>query len=154
MANDASPTPGRPVTIFIDGREYQTRGRQATPADLRRLPQPPLSSDRQLWLDIPDAPDRHLAEDERIELVPGMRFFTEPQPITVHIDRIAYTVSRKRMTGLELRALPTPPVAPDRDLWLDRIDQQDKKIADDAVVQLRDGMRFFTAPGRINPGAR
>ncbi|GAA3797036.1 multiubiquitin domain-containing protein [Streptomyces phyllanthi] len=153
MTHTGSTAHGVPVSIFIDGHEYQSHARRVTTADLRRLPRPPIAEDRQLWLDIPDAPDRSLADGESLDLAPGMRFFSE-HPITLHIDRIAYTVTRKRMTGQELRALPTPPVAPDRDLWLDRIDEQDKKIADDEVVRLRDGIRFFTAPGRINPGAR
>ncbi|MET8631766.1 multiubiquitin domain-containing protein [Streptomyces sp. NPDC004680] len=142
------------VLIFIDGHEYKVHGHRVTAADLRQLARPPIARDRQLWLDIPDAPDQLLADGENIELRPDMRFFSEPHPVTLYIDRTAYTVTRKRMTGDEMRHLPTPPLAADRDLWLDRIDEQDKKIADDDVVRLHDAMRFFTAPGRINPGAR
>jgi hypothetical protein len=154
---NASETPAaaeRHIPVFIDGHEYASRVRRVTEADLRRLPRPPIPDGKELWLDIPDEQDRPLAEGETIELAPGMRFFSEPYEITIHIDRTRYTVTKKRMTGLELRAVPAPPVASDRDLWLDIIDKRDKKIADDDIVRLRDGMRFFTAPGRINPGAR
>lgn len=154
MAETVSAAHPPRIEIFIDGDAYQVHARHVTAAELRRLPQPPIPAERQLWLDIPDAPDRPLADGKSIDLMPGMRFFSEPQSITIHIDRTAYTVTSKRMTGQELRAVPMPPVAPDRDLWLDRVDQQDKKITDHEVVRLRDGMRFFTAPGRINPGSR
>lgn len=156
MSAPESPTSagGQPVQIFIDGNEYESHTGRVTEADLRRLPRPPIPADRQAWLDIPDEQDRPLAEGETIVLVPGMRFFTEPHEITIHIDRHSYTVTKKRMTGTELRVVPTPPVAEDRDLWMDVINERDVKIADDKVVRLRDGMRFFTAPGRINPGAR
>jgi hypothetical protein len=41
------------------------------------------------------------------------------------------------MTGAELRAVPTPAVAGDRDLWLDVPDGRDRKIQDDDVVMPR-----------------
>ncbi|MGW9205714.1 multiubiquitin domain-containing protein [Embleya sp. NPDC055664] len=145
---------GRRIPIFIDGHEYESRTEHVSAANLRHLARPAIPQDKEIWLDIPDALDRPLEEDETIALVPGMRFFSEIREISIHIDRAAYTVTRKRMTGAELRAVPVPPVAADRDLWLDIVDKQDKKIADDETVRLRDGMRFFTAPGRINPGSR
>ena len=37
---------------------------------------------------------------------------------------------------------------------LDVPDKRDIKIQDEDVVRLTDGTRFFTAPGRINPGAQ
>lgn len=155
MNASQAPETGKPrIPIFIDGREYTSRASRMAEADLRHISQPPIDEDQQLYLDIPDAPDRFLEAGETIELSAGMRFFSEPPEITIHIDRTPYTVAKKRMTGLELRAVPTPPIAEDRDLWLDRIDQRDKKITDHEVVRLRDGMRFFTAPGRINPGTR
>ncbi|MFJ9806598.1 multiubiquitin domain-containing protein [Streptomyces wuyuanensis] len=149
----AVPSPSaRRITVFIDGHKYDTARHRATPAQLRRLPNPDIPSDKAIWVDIPDAPDRCLAEEEPIDLGDGMRFFSDPQPVTIFIDRHRYEVTRKRMTGQEIRALPTPPVPDDRDLWLDVVDQHDRKIAADELIRLRDGMRFFTAPGSINPG--
>ncbi len=141
------------ITIAIDGRDYATATRHATPAQLRRIAAPDIPEDKEIWLDVPDAPDRRIEENEHTELRDGMRFFSDPRTIAIFIDRTRYEATRKRMTGLELRALPQPPVAEDRDLWLDVVDQHDRKIADDEVVPLHNGMRFFTAPGRINPGA-
>src|SRR5665213_1623595 len=56
----------------------------------------------------------------------------------IQIDRAKYEVTKSVMTGAELRAVA--PGAPD------------KKIGDTDRVQMRDGLRFFTAPGQINPG--
>ncbi|MFC1404986.1 MULTISPECIES: multiubiquitin domain-containing protein [Streptacidiphilus] len=140
--------------IFINGVATRSQADAVTPAELRRLAQPPIPQDEKMWLDIPDAPDEPLREEEVVHLVPDMRFFSQPQQICIVIDRVRYEVTHRRMTGSQLRAVPTPPVPADRDLWLDRPDEQDKKIADDEVVRLYDGIRFFTAPGRINPGAR
>ncbi|QKW17665.1 multiubiquitin domain-containing protein [Kitasatospora sp. NA04385] len=140
------------ITIAIDGREYATATRHATPAQLRRIADPDIRRTRRSGSTCPTTgpPGR---ESEHLELRDGMRFFSDPRTIAIFIDRSRYEVTHKRMTGLELRALPQPPVADDRDLWLDVVDQHDRKIADDEVVSLHDGMRFFTAPGRINPGA-
>lgn len=71
----------------------------------------------------------------------------------IKIDRHEYTVHQRTMTGSELRNLPKPPIGPDRDLFEVVPGGSDKKISDTDVVKMRDGLRFFTAPARINPGA-
>ena len=70
----------------------------------------------------------------------------------IQIDRVHYTVTKDRMTGSELRLVPTPPIGPDRDLFEVVPGGTDRKITDSSVVEIRDGMRFFTAPAQINPG--
>lgn len=72
--------------------------------------------------------------------------------ISIKIDRETFRVEREQMTGGELRQLPTPPIGPDRDLFQVVPGGSDRKLADDTVVKLKDGMRFFTAPAQINPG--
>ena len=72
---------------------------------------------------------------------------------TIKIDRIEYEVHERKRTGLQLRQLPTPPIGPDRDLFEVIPGGSDLKIADDMEVKMRDGLRFFTAPAQINPGA-
>jgi len=71
----------------------------------------------------------------------------------IQIDRAEYTVHREFMTGLELRHVPSPPIGPDRDLFEVVPGGSDKKIADNERVKIRNGLRFFTAPAQINPGA-
>jgi hypothetical protein len=72
--------------------------------------------------------------------------------INIQIDRIHYKVKQKMMTGAELRQLPATPIAADRDLFQVVPGGSDHKIGDADLVELRDGARFFTAPGQINPG--
>lgn len=71
----------------------------------------------------------------------------------IQIDRTHYTVHQRKMTGAELRRVPTPPIPPDRDLYEVRPGEQDRLIEDTTVVEIRDGLRFFTAPHHINPGS-
>lgn len=70
------------------------------------------------------------------------------------IDRDQYTSQAAELTGAELRALASPPIPPERDLYQVRPGDDDLLIRDDDRVRLRDGLRFFTAPGHINPGQR
>jgi hypothetical protein len=76
----------------------------------------------------------------------------EKEHFQIHIDRVHFTVERDTMTGAELRALPTPPIGPERDLFEVVPGGTDRKIEDGHAVLLRNGMRFFTAPSHINPG--
>jgi hypothetical protein len=71
----------------------------------------------------------------------------------IQIDRIHYSVDGREMTGAELRRVPTPPIPPDRDLYEVRPGEPDRLIEDHTVVEIRDGLRFFTAPHHINPGS-
>jgi hypothetical protein len=77
----------------------------------------------------------------------------EDQPVfEIKIDRAEYKVHQRTLTGQELRNLPNPPIGPDRDLFEVVPGGSDVKIADNQVVQMRNGLRFFTAPAQINPG--
>lgn len=76
-----------------------------------------------------------------------------PEKFQIQIDRVHFTVEKPEMTGAELRHLPTPPIGADRDLFEVVPGGTDIKIGDSALVKLRNGMRFFTAPAQINPGA-
>jgi hypothetical protein len=142
------------VTIHINGKPYQHGAAAVTPAEIRRIARPPIPDNKQLWLDVVDAPDQLLSEGEIVELENGLHFFSEIPAITITIDRHTCEVRKRKMTGAELRSVPTPAVAGDRDLWLDVPDGRDRKIQDEDVVMLTNHMRFYTAPGRINPGAK
>ena len=71
----------------------------------------------------------------------------------IQIDRVKYKVTQSVMTGAQLRALPSGGIPHDRDLFEVVPGAPDKKIGDNDRVEIRDGLRFFTAPGQINPGA-
>jgi Multiubiquitin len=70
----------------------------------------------------------------------------------IQIDRKHYTVIESQMTGAQLRALPTPAIGPDRDFFEVVPGGTDRKIGDSDVVEMRNGLRFFSAPAQINPG--
>jgi Multiubiquitin len=74
-------------------------------------------------------------------------------PYTIKIDRTVYKVDAQQLTGLQLRHLSAPPIGADRDLFEVVPGGSDVKVLDEQVVQMRDGLRFFTAPAQINPGA-
>lgn len=75
-----------------------------------------------------------------------------PPHFQIRIDREHYMVTQVALTGLELRALPDPDIGADRDLFEVVPGGSDIKIENDAVIEMRSGMRFFTAPAQINPG--
>ena len=71
----------------------------------------------------------------------------------IFIDKVQYRAPSDDMTGQGLRDLVVPPVPADRDLWLEVPGRSDEKIENVQVVELKNGMHFFTAPTQINPGA-
>lgn len=70
----------------------------------------------------------------------------------IQIDRVHYVVSKSPITGAELRQIPPTPIGADRDLFEVVPGGPDRKVENDTVVEIRNGMRFFTAPAHINPG--
>lgn len=75
-----------------------------------------------------------------------------PKEFKIQIDRVHYEVAETHLTGAQLRALPNPPIGPDRDLFEVVPGGTDLKLGDADVVEMRNGERFFTAPAQINPG--
>jgi Multiubiquitin len=75
-----------------------------------------------------------------------------PKTFEIKIDRTGYKVSERMLTGAQLRALPEPDIGPDRDLFEVVPGGSDLKIEADTQVEMRNGLRFFTAPAQINPG--
>lgn len=75
-----------------------------------------------------------------------------PKAFEIKIDRTAYKVEQAVLTGTQLRELPEPDVGPDRDLFEVVPGGSDIKIGAEAAVEMRNGLRFFTAPAQINPG--
>lgn len=75
-----------------------------------------------------------------------------PDEFNIQIDREHYKVSQAEMMGAELRLVPPTPIPPERDLFEVVPGHPDRKIENDQPVEIRNGLRFFTAPGTINPG--
>lgn len=75
------------------------------------------------------------------------------RPIRIHLDRVPYEIHQHELTGAQIRALPSPPISPDFDLWQEeRGDVEDRLIAPTDTVKLKEDMHFYSAPATINPG--
>jgi hypothetical protein len=74
------PKPGK-VPIYIDGTKYHPEGGKLSGTQIRTVPAPSVSDDRDLWLDVVDGLDELIEDDQIVELVPNMRFFTVPRVI-------------------------------------------------------------------------
>lgn len=72
--------------------------------------------------------------------------------VKIRIDREDFTVREEFLSGAQLRTLPTPAIGVDRDLFQVVPGGSDKKIELTDRVEMRPGLRFFTAPAQINPG--
>jgi len=90
--------------------------------------------------------------DEAIKEIKEAEAHHHETHLEIQIERTTYRVELKHMTGMQLRALPSAPIGPDRDLFEVVPGGTDRKIGDDEVVELRNGLRFFSAPAQINPG--
>ena len=77
----------------------------------------------------------------------------KPTKFQIQIDRVHYEVTVDEMTGAEVRRVPDPDIGADRDVFEVIPGQPDRKLGDADVVEIRNGKRFFTAPGQINPGS-
>src|SRR5690349_4847430 len=77
-----------------------------------------------------------------------------PKTFGTKIDRTTYKVDEPILTGAQLRALPNPPIGPDRDLFEVVPGGSDLKIEADSRVEMRNGLRFFTAPAQIKSRPR
>ena len=75
------------------------------------------------------------------------------KPIRIHLDRVPYEVQQHELTGAQIRALPSPPIAAEFDLWQEaRGDVEDQLVAPTDKVKLKEDMHFYSAPATINPG--
>ena len=152
------PVP-RGFRIRIDRTAYTVTQGKLSGAELRRVPPTPIPPDLDLYLVVPGDDDRKIKDDDTVEMRDGLRFVTKshsgvpvPRGFRIRIDRTEYTVTQGKLSGAELRRVPPTPVPPDRDLYLVVPGDDDRKIKDDDTVEMRDGLRFFTAPSTINPG--
>lgn len=80
MANDHGKDPGIPIQI--DHKKYTAPTTPMTGSQLRTLADPDIGSDRDLWLTVPGpADDLLIGNDLKVDLKPGMHFYTAPTTI-------------------------------------------------------------------------
>ena len=92
-------------------------------------------------------------ELDALEVEPNPEKPDTDKSYEIQIDRIMYTLTENRLTGFELRQVPDPPIPPSRDLFEIVPGRPDRKVENDDRILVQDGLRFFTAPSNINPGA-
>jgi hypothetical protein len=74
--------------------------------------------------------------------------------IPIFIDNTKYDAPDDHMTGTQLRALPKPPVAAERDLWLEIPGPKDDELIEPTKkYEVKPGSHYYTAPKTLNPGA-
>ncbi len=91
----------------------------------------------------PAAIDRQVQDGQPLEL------------FRVKIDRDQFDWRQATISGQQLRDLPNPPVAGDRDLYEEVPEGEDRIIEPTSVVNLKEHgeTRFFSAPHHVTPGA-
>ena len=73
--------------------------------------------------------------------------------ITIYIDRGAFRVTRRVVTGGELRTFATPAIGGEYELYhASPGNEPDRVVHDEEVVELEDGSQFFSAPKMIMAG--
>lgn len=79
------------ITIKIDKETFRVDVEQMTGAELRQLPDPPIGTDRDLFLIKPGpAEDERIADDQTVALKNGMHFFTAPSTINPGVNAPAH----------------------------------------------------------------
>ena len=73
--------------------------------------------------------------------------------ITIYIDRSAFRVPRRAVTGEALRALATPAIGGEYELYqVSHGGESDRLVDNEEVLELEDGSQFFSAPRMIMAG--
>jgi len=132
----------RPLSaaITIDNITFQLEHGDITGQELRELTSPAAND---LWLDLPDAQDVPVPPQSTITINSNLRFFTNT-PITIYIDAAPYRVPAGAVTEPKLRELTSPAIPDDHRIWKDIYDDLDDPIAEDEIVIIKEGDRFFT----------
>ena len=68
--------PGEKLTIVIDGKKYRAAAPVTNGAQLRRLAEPIIGPEYDLWQEVPGGEDNLVGDKERIKLRDGMGFYS------------------------------------------------------------------------------
>jgi hypothetical protein len=68
------------------------------------------------------------------------------------IDREHFEIDGTSIAVAALRALPSPPIGEDRDLYRAKGGNDERFDDPDSVIEVHNGDRFYTAPRNITPG--
>lgn len=84
MTDDKSQGEAKGHEVFvikIDRKDYKVTVPQLTGAQLRKLPEPDIGPDRDLFEVVPGGSDRKIANDQEVKMRDGLRLFTAPAQI-------------------------------------------------------------------------
>jgi hypothetical protein len=77
---------GKTFEIKIDRTMFKVQQEVLTGAEIRRLPEPDIGPDRDLFEVVPGGSDIKIEADARIKMRNGLRFFTAPAQINPGSD--------------------------------------------------------------------
>jgi hypothetical protein len=106
--------------------EYDEPGREDHEKELEAFRQRQMQELRE----FEERQKKELEEFERHEHEELKEFEERQHPYDIKIDRTEFKAKEHFLTGAELRALPNPPIGPDRDLFEVVPGGSDEKIAD------------------------
>lgn len=72
--SDATKRPNPTNVIHIDRKHYKTDAEVLTGVDLRKLAEPDITAEYDLWLEVPGGVDRIIADDEKVKIKDGLHF--------------------------------------------------------------------------------
>jgi hypothetical protein len=72
----------------------------------------------------------------------------------IFVDKQKFEVTGDKITGGAVRALPTPPIGRDRDLYLVVAGGEDELVDDAESAAIKPGTKFMSVPRHIAPGRR
>lgn len=78
----AADKPEKDIVIHIDKKQYKVSESELTGSALRQLPEPDISQEYELELEVPGGDDQPIADDQVVPLKNGMHFFSAPRNIT------------------------------------------------------------------------
>lgn len=78
---DAEKGHGHGVEITIDHHHYRAPREEMTGAELRKLPDPDVPANRDLWLEVPHGDDERIDDAKVVHLRNGQKFYTAPKNI-------------------------------------------------------------------------
>jgi hypothetical protein len=70
-----------PIIIFIDQAQYRAPTEDMSGEQIRQLVHPPISAERDLWLEVPGGSDEKIGDSQVLKLKNGTHFFTAPARI-------------------------------------------------------------------------
>lgn len=69
-------------SIHVDNKLFKVEESSLTGAELRALPEPPISSEFDLFLVVPGGLDQLVGDDQVVELREGQHFVSVPRDVT------------------------------------------------------------------------